>query len=119
MASDNGDMFKGFLLGGMLGDALGLLFAPKSGKDIRADLKGEGDELYDKAKDELEKIKTDLGDLRDKITETIDRGKSLFEDQASTEEDDFEAELNSEVEEPVEEKPKRKPRRKTTKTEEA
>ena len=49
MASD-GDMFKGLVLGGLIGVAVGVLFAPKSGKDLREDLKEESDDLIGKAK---------------------------------------------------------------------
>ena len=94
MAS-NGDMFKGFVLGGLIGVAVGVLFAPKSGKDFREDLKEESDDLIGKAKSELDKLKTDLSDLRDKISDTIDRGKNIFEQADTAEEKDFENELNS------------------------
>jgi gas vesicle protein len=104
MAEDGGDLFKGFLLGSMVGLAVGVLFAPKSGKDTREDLKEESDDLIEKAKGELDKIKKDLSDLRVKITETIDRGKSVFEQAETSEERDFENELNSMEEEEVEEK---------------
>jgi len=94
MAS-NGDLFKGFVLGGLIGVAVGVLFAPKSGKDLREDLKEESEDLIGKAKNELDKLKNDLSDLRDKITDTIDRGKNIFEQAATAEEQDFEKELNS------------------------
>ena len=112
MSDQGGDMFKGFLLGGILGAALGVLFAPKSGKDIRGNLKGESDELLDKAKEELEKIKKELNDLGGKISETIEKGKGIFEEKTAKEESEFEEELQSGEEE---EKPKKKTtRRKRT-----
>lgn len=116
MAS-NSDLFKGFIIGSILGTALGLLFAPKSGSDIRKGLRDESDELLDKAKDELEKVKKDLGDLRDKIGVTIDRGKSIFEEKENSEEDDFAAELTEKDEEPEKDKKtaKKTTRKKTTK----
>jgi gas vesicle protein len=118
-----GNLFKGILLGGAVGFALGVLFAPKSGKDLRSELMGESDDLLSKAKGELDKIKTELTDLRVKISETVDKSKGIFEKAAeeSTEERDFEAEVNSMEEEKAEkeekeEKPARKTRRKTTKS---
>ncbi len=115
MASNGGDLFKGFLLGGLVGVALGVLFAPKTGEDIREHLKGESDDLVDKAKEELEKIKADLGDLRSKISETIERGKSMFEQELASEEKEFEAEMAGGEEEVKEETPKTPRRRRTTK----
>ena len=79
MASNGGDLFKGFVLGGLVGMAVGILFAPKSGKDMREELMEESDDLLEKAKKELDKVKKDLTELRVKITETIDRGKNVFE----------------------------------------
>jgi len=113
MAEQGGDMFKGFLLGGILGAALGVLFAPRSGKDIRANLKDESDELLDKAKKELETIKDELNDLGGKISDTIEKGKNIFDTKENNEEDDFAAELQSEDEGPEPEK-KKAPRKKRT-----
>ncbi len=64
-----------FLLGAGIGVGLGILFAPKSGKETRADLKKKMDELMAKLKDidakdvkkaiekKVEEIKTDLKNL--------------------------------------------------------
>jgi gas vesicle protein len=50
-----------FILGAGIGASLGLLFAPKSGKKIRAELKLKLDELLLKAKD------VDLNEVRDEF----------------------------------------------------
>jgi gas vesicle protein len=114
MAS-NGDLFKGFILGGLVGAAIGVLFAPKSGKDTREELMEESDDLLSKAKDELEKVKNDLGDLRTRITATVNKSKKVFEEAATAEERDFEAEISSVDEEKTEAK-KQKRKKRTTKT---
>jgi hypothetical protein len=98
--ADNGDNFlKGFMLGGLVGGVLGILFAPKSGRDMRADL---GTEL-DKAREDLEHAKKAalkaFEESKERILETFD---------SETEE---EPEPEKEKEEP---KPrKRTPRRRT------
>lgn len=37
-----GHFFKGLLMGGALGALAGILFAPKSGKELRSDIKEKG-----------------------------------------------------------------------------
>lgn len=39
----------GFLTGGIVGAGIALLYAPKSGKELRNDIRGKADELYDEA----------------------------------------------------------------------
>jgi gas vesicle protein len=47
--SDKGSGFGTFLVGGLIGAAIGLLYAPRSGKETRQILVGEGEELMDRA----------------------------------------------------------------------
>ena len=57
--NDGGGFLRGFLIGGVLGAIAGLLFAPKSGKELRSELKQKGSEVLDEAKgfySELAKI---------------------------------------------------------------
>jgi len=54
-----------FLVGGLVGAGVALLLAPKSGKELRKDIK-------------------DLAsDTREKVTTTIDKGKDLYEETKS------------------------------------
>lgn len=67
--------FGKFLTGAVIGAGIGMLFAPKSGKELRKDLKEKLDELIAKAKDvdldevkenienKVEEIKLELADL--------------------------------------------------------
>ena len=43
--------FKGFLIGGVLGALAGIFFAPKSGKELRSDLKERGSEALKEGKE--------------------------------------------------------------------
>jgi gas vesicle protein len=45
------ELFKGFVIGGVLGALAGIFFAPKSGKELRSDLKERGSEVLKDAKE--------------------------------------------------------------------
>ena len=49
-----GDWLKGLLIGSLVGVVVGLLFAPKSGKELREDISEKAKDLADKVKDEYE-----------------------------------------------------------------
>jgi gas vesicle protein len=55
MAERDWDLVKGVVIGGLIGAAIGILFAPKSGKETRQDIANKADELLAKAKEEYEK----------------------------------------------------------------
>ena len=51
----NIDFLKGLLIGGLIGAAVGILYAPKSGKETREQIAKKSDEFLVKAKEEYEK----------------------------------------------------------------
>ncbi|HEX7415997.1 MAG TPA: YtxH domain-containing protein [Smithellaceae bacterium] len=55
MSERNGGLLKGLIIGGLIGAVLGVLYAPKSGKEMREELAGKTDDLLSKAKEEYEK----------------------------------------------------------------
>jgi gas vesicle protein len=65
-----------FLLGGVVGAGLALLFAPQSGKETRERIKDLTDEVREKAEGAIEEI-------RDKVKETLDVGKKTLEEKKS------------------------------------
>lgn len=66
--------FGKFLIGGAIGAALGLLFAPKKGSELRKDLKEKMDELIEKAK------KIDSREVKENIEAKIFEIKTELED---------------------------------------
>lgn len=75
MSRDNG-LGKGVLLGFLAGSAIGaiiaLLYAPKSGKELRGDIKEKTDEFLDNGSEYLANAKV-------KATEIINEGKKRSE----------------------------------------
>jgi len=66
------DFFKGFLFGGAIGAAFALLFAPKSGNELRADLRRKSRELYDETE-------AQLGEWKEQAAEVLEQGKRQAE----------------------------------------
>ena len=54
MSEKTNDFLKGVLIGGLIGAAVGILFAPKSGKETREDIARKTEDIIKKAKDEYE-----------------------------------------------------------------
>ncbi len=46
----NGYLLKGLMIGGLFGTLAGILFAPKSGKKLRSDVKEKGDRVLGETK---------------------------------------------------------------------
>lgn len=69
MAMDN--CVKGFIVGTLAGAVLGILYAPKSGKETREELCKSTEELFEKAKERYE-------EACKKIDALTDREKELF-----------------------------------------
>jgi gas vesicle protein len=56
MSECNRDLLAGLLIGGLIGSALGILFAPKSGKETREDIARKANEALNKTKEEYEMV---------------------------------------------------------------
>lgn len=72
-----GKLFAGVAIG----SALGVLFAPKAGKDTRADLKKKLDEMLEKVKDidakeVKENIQNKIGEIKEELAD-LDKEKAL------------------------------------------
>ncbi len=76
MADDNGlgkGLIIGFLTGAAVGSIIALLFAPKTGKELRSDIKNRSQEFMEDAEEFLETAK-------DKATTIINDGKKKSEE---------------------------------------
>ena len=55
MSEKSSDLLKGLFIGGFIGVVLGILYAPKSGKETREDIVRITEDLLSKGKEEYEK----------------------------------------------------------------
>lgn len=69
-------LLLGFITGSVVGASIALLFAPKSGKELRSDIRIKKDELLDDTSEYLQIAKTKAGDL-------INEGKRKSEELIS------------------------------------
>jgi gas vesicle protein len=83
------NFFKGLLIGGALGALAGVLFAPKSGKELRSDIKKKGNkiikdgqeiyadastkakEIFGEVKHQAKELKREAEDASEKISEEV------------------------------------------------
>ena len=65
MSQENEGMgfYKGVLIGGVIGAVVSLLFAPKSGRELRADIGRKSKELYDGAEGFIAKGREKLSEI--------------------------------------------------------
>ncbi len=64
-----GHLLGGLFLGGLIGGLAGLLFAPKAGRQLRADIKEKGVEAKRMYDDSVVKAKTIIDDARSRAGE--------------------------------------------------
>ena len=55
MSEKSSDLLKGLFIGGLVGVVLGVLYAPKSGKETREDIARTTEDLLSRGKEEYEK----------------------------------------------------------------
>ncbi len=69
--SRSGRVLGGFILGGLIGGLAGLIFAPKAGRELRADIKEKGIEAKKMYDDSVVKAKNLIDDARNRASELI------------------------------------------------
>ena len=71
-SNDNGGSFvTGFLLGGIIGTVVGILLAPKSGSETRADLLEQSETLRARAEELAAKVRERVGPTVEGVRERV------------------------------------------------
>jgi len=105
MSDNNGgsEFFKGFLFGGIAGAVIALLYAPKSGKEVREDIRKisadltddaqgtlksaqeKAETLFEETKKQLEELQKEaesaLGDMKKKTISGVEKGKTAVKNE--------------------------------------
>jgi len=80
---DNKVVAGAFLLGGLIGAGLALLYAPRSGRETRGDISRTARRIKNDAvglvDDTIQSVDEFAGDVKERATEIIDRGVELSE----------------------------------------
>jgi gas vesicle protein len=71
-----GAVLVSFVAGAAMGAGLALLYAPKSGREMRED-------IADLTEDAVDRIKEYAKDAQEKIKSAVEEGKDAFEDKKS------------------------------------
>lgn len=91
--NNTGEVILAFLLGGIVGAAVGILYAPKAGKETREklkDLAGDlsekievfGEEIKSKAEGVISEGKNKVMAQKQRIEAAVDAGKKAYENKA-------------------------------------
>jgi gas vesicle protein len=105
MSSKADDFIKGLLIGGLMGAVIGILYAPKSGRETREEIGRKAEDLMVKAKEEYEaalekskkaydaavqhlkqmesSAKEKVEEMEEKVGELAERGKDTLQDTKS------------------------------------
>jgi gas vesicle protein len=104
MAERADSFFKGLLLGGAIGAVVGMLFAPKTGRELRQDISDETNKLVDKLKADLENARETFEEGKQKIMEKLN-------EETMTEPSATQTDIDTRQEPPVETPRKRSTRK--------
>jgi gas vesicle protein len=73
-----GALLMGAVIGGTIGAALGMLFAPEKGSDLRKKLSASSDDLTgvlkDKFKTLVQDVKKEVGSVKGTVSELVENG---------------------------------------------
>jgi gas vesicle protein len=81
--NNSGEVILALILGGIIGAAVGILYAPRAGKETREKLQDLGEDLVDKFEDMGEEVKNKtkkfVNESKDKIVAQKEKLEDAFE----------------------------------------
>lgn len=80
MSENNGELLKGLIIGGLAGMLLGILLAPKSGKELREDLAAASDSAVRRLKEMEAAAEKKMEDAGKKVSDLAQQGKETIQD---------------------------------------
>ena len=81
-SNDFGAFLVGFIVGGLTGAAVSLLFAPQAGEDTRALIRDKAIELRDRAAETVEEARTHAEEAWEEAKEKTEEWSRLAKEQA-------------------------------------
>ncbi len=81
--SSSGSWLLSFILGGLIGAAVALLLAPKSGRQTREQIKDLAEDAKERAEDYYDKAKSQISTAMQKGAEILEQKKAEVESRVS------------------------------------
>ena len=82
--SGGGGFFSGFVIGGIIGAAVGLLMAPKAGQDTLEEIRTRSDEWRARGRefmdDESGSLRETVADLKEILRETVQEARDVLKE---------------------------------------
>ena len=84
---DSGPFFAGVIIGGFIGAAIGLLLAPRPGREVLDELRTRGSEWAARGREQLEEqtasLREALEEVREILRETVEEAKEAVREAVS------------------------------------
>ncbi|MGX1025310.1 YtxH domain-containing protein [Psychroflexus sp. MBR-150] len=99
MSNNTGNTIVALLTGAALGAGFGILYAPRSGKETRHQLKEEAGKAKDKLSEEYDELSSQISEFADSAKSKFEKRINKLFKSANTQADDILSKMESELEE--------------------